>query len=224
MTSGQPQLTWSVDLPERGRLVRGRRARAATLRVESDSHGSEELPVPVAVGRRLRKAAESGELCVASRAELLDAVRELSLSCGRARIEALVNRRDYSVAELTRRLCDEGYSGTVTQELVGRAREAGLVDDARFAQAFARSKALSGWGRLKIERELSRRGIAPEDVEGWPDELLPGDEELETARRLASRRRLTGRNDYEKIVRHLMGRGFPLAVATRAAKEATGRG
>ena len=69
-------------------------------------------------------------------------------------MEGLVNRRDYSSKELFSRLVEDGYTRSVSQAIVELACEVGILDDARFGAAFARSKVLSGWGRIKIEREL----------------------------------------------------------------------
>ena len=130
-----------------------------------------------------------------------------------------MGRRDYSARELSERLRRDGYASSVVEEIVSRACEVGIVDDARYGAAFARSKVLAGWGSVKIERELARRGVATSDIPGWPEEFLSPDDERERARSLASRRRLTGRNDYAKIVRFLCGRGFALDLASSVARE-----
>ena len=106
---------------------------------------------------------------------------------------------------------------SVADEVVARFVEVGLLDDGRFAELFARSKAAAGWGRIKIERELARRGVDATQLEGWPSDYLEEDES-ETAFVLASRRRLSGKNDFQKLVRFLCGRGFPMGVAMDAAK------
>lgn len=208
-------LSWSVELPARG--VRSARPRAS-LCVSSESHGEERLSLPVSVGRRLEALADEG-FEPASRAELLHRLGEVSRQCAHARMEAFVGRRDYSCAELTRRLCDDGFTRSVADEIVSRAREVGIVDDARYGAAFARSKALSGWGRVRIERELSRRGVDPASVPGWPEEFLSAEDERERAHSLASRRRLTGKNDYQKLVRFLCSRGFAVSLSTSVARE-----
>ena len=210
---------WSVELPSRGSRPAAGRAARAVLIVESESHGSERLSLPVSVGRALRALSE-GEGFPRGRSELLHRVGEISRECARGRMEDLVGRRDYSSWELFDRLRADGYSERVCEEVVARAVEVGIVDDARYGAAFARSKVISGWGRVRIERELSRRGVEPRDVPGWPEEFLSDDEERERALALASRRRLTGKNDYQKIVRFLSSRGFPLGVATSVAREA----
>ena len=192
--------------------------------MSSQSHGDEELVIPVSVGKRLSSLHESGSACVSTRGELLRLLDALSQECGRLRVEDLVGRRELSSSELASKLREDGYPQGVCDGLVARAQECGLIDDARFGAAFARSKALSGWGRLKIERELARRGVSTDSIEGWPDDFASTDEERDRALALAQRRRLTGKNDYARIVRFLCGRGFSPSIAGDVAREVLGRG
>lgn len=208
---------WEVSVPDRASGPA--RSRRATLTIELASGERESLRVPVAVGRRLRDAAAP-----ATRRELDALVDEVSLSCARARLADLLGRRDYTTRELAGRLADDGYRDEPARRAVSWARSCGLVDDARYGAAFARSKALCGWGRLKVERELERRGVSVEEIDGWPEEYFPGDDERARALALASRRRLTGKNDFQKIARFLCGRGFPYAVAADVAREVCGAG
>ena len=175
--------------------------------------------MPVAVGKRLLSIQEDDARRPSSHAELLYLLKDSSLSCGKNRVESLLGRRDYSSAELSEKLRTDGYPTSVTDELVERAVSCGLVDDARFGAAFARSKVASGWGRLRIERELERRGVSPDTIEGWPDEYVSSDDERERALLLARRRRLTGKNDYEKTVRFLCGRGYSLSLSAEVARD-----
>lgn len=217
----EPALAWEVALPERGARTLSGRPPRATLRLSTPERGDEQWVLPVAVGRRLARLHEGEGAQPGCRAELLHLVGELARSCGRERVEALIGRRDYSVHELSERLARDGYARGVTEELVARARECGLVDDGRYAAAFVRSKVAAGWGQVKIARELSRRGIEAGEVEGWPEEFFEPDTERERARALASRRRLTGKNDFERTVRFLCGRGFGYAIAAEVAREVT---
>lgn len=212
-------LDWGVDLPARGERPLSGRPPRATLRVSTAERGDERRQLPVAVGRRLARLRDGDGAQPASRAELLHLVGELARSCGRERVEALVGRRDFSAHELSGRLAREGYPAAVVEELVARASSCGLVDDGRYAAAFVRSKVAAGWGRAKIARELARRGIEAEEVEGWPEEFFDEDEERARALGLASRRRLTGKNDFERTVRFLCGRGFAYGLAAEVARE-----
>lgn len=211
--------SWDVVLPERGAQGLGCRRPRALVRMSSTTGGEEEISVPVAVGRSLSAARASGKAAPESRAELLYLVGQVSLSCGRARVEDLVRRRDYAERELAQKLSRDGYAPATIQELVDRARECGLIDDARFSEAFIRSKVLAGWGSVKISRELDRRGISVDEVEGWPDEFFSEQDELERALALCRRRRLTGKNDYQKLVRFLCGRGFGMSLSCDVARE-----
>ena len=203
-----------VRLPERG--SRSRRARV-TLR--TPGLGEETLEVPVAVGRRL---SAKGAPEPSTREELLETVGALGRSCARARVADLLGRRDYTSLEVSGKLAEEGYAPGVAERALAWARSCGLVDDARYGAAFARAKALVGWGRLKVERELARRGVSVDELEGWPEEFFDPGDELERARALAARRRLTGRNDCVKIARFLYGRGFSRTVSLDVAREVAG--
>lgn len=211
--------SWDVELPERGSASLGGRRPLATLVICSESHGQERIPIPKAVGRRLVSLLESDGDQPSGRSELLYRVRVISLELARSKAEELLNRRDYSSSELAAKLREAGYHPSVADEVVARFVEVGLLDDERFAELFARSKAVAGWGRIKIERELARRGVDATQLEGWPSGYLEEDES-ETAFALASRRRLSGKNDFQKLVRFLCGRGFPMGVAMDAAKRA----
>ena len=209
--------SWDVELPERGSVSLGGRRPLATLAICSESHGQERIPIPKAVGRRLVSLLESDGDQPSGRSELLYRVRVISLELARSKTEELLNRRDYSSSELAAKLREAGYHPSVADEVVARFVEVGLLDDRRFAELFARSKAAAGWGRIKIERELARRGVDATQREGWPSGYLEEDES-EMAFALASRRRLSGKNDFQKLVRFLCGRGFPMGVAMDAAK------
>ena len=212
--------SWEVELPQRGaRASLGGRPPRARLRLSSREHGEEAISLPVAVGRRLEALGSEGAAAPSCRAELLHLLGELSRSCAHARMEELVGRRDYSRSELAERLARDGYRDEVAHEIVDRACEVGIVDDARYGAAFARSKALNGWGRLKVERELARRGVDAAAIPGWPDEFFSADEERERALSLASRRRVTGKNDYQKLVRFLCARGFSMGLSASVARE-----
>ena len=216
-------LPWEVRLPERSVVPIGARKPMACVLIAPATSGEEELRVPVAVGRRLAAGREDGTIVPDSRAELLYHVGRLSRECARDRLNRMLSHRDYSTQEAVRRLGTDGYSEKVASEVVARAAEVGLVDDERFAVAFIRSKVLSGWGELRIARELRQRGIDVAEIEGWPGEFLEGSE-FDRALALASRRSLRQRCDPKSVARFLSSRGFSsgcaLAVARQVSEEA----
>lgn len=116
----------------------------------------------------------------------------------------------------------------VAPEAVGAAlceiREAGYLDDAGYARRFAEDRrSLDRWGRQRIERDLARRGIAPELIEAAldggdaeHDELgsalailkerfgggLPDDRERDRAWRALVRKGYSPDLAYEAVRRH----------------------
>jgi len=211
-------LAWEVDLPgKRQSLSWGSKPKGAVV-IHPETEDEERLSVPAAVARVLQSKKKAGEIHPSSAAELLHVVGDTSRSCARARIERMIDRREYASDEVRRKLREDGYATSTIEACVGRAVEAGLVSDQRFADSFIRTKVYAGWGMARIARELSQRGIDVAQVQGWPYEYLDPDDEAERAYQLAVTRHVGGPRAYEKLVRYLMGRGFSTGVAHRAAR------
>lgn len=218
-----PEITtmvWEVTLPDRQPSLDSynRKKPQAVLTITTDARGTEHLHIPVSVGKLLNTKREAEEVNPASRAELLYLVREISLRHAAARIERLVNKREYATVELDQKLTLDGFAPSVRQEALMRAQECGLVSDARYGASYVRTKLSSGWGISRIERELKSRGIALEDLPGWPEDFVDEDSEDDRAYRIACTRRFSDKNGYEKLVRYLCGRGFALGCAMRVAR------
>ena len=207
--------TWEIELPERDKVALGGRRPRGTLVIRA-GEGKERISAPVAVLMGLDKRLEGLLIPPASRAELLFHLKAVSEECAMSRVARLVDRRDYSRAEIRAKLAEDGYTPSCVDHVVERATSSGLVDDLRFADVFIRTKVASGWGTARIARELSRRGIEVADVPGWPLEYLGDDSEADRAYQLVCTRRVPGKNAYPKLVRFLAGRGFSLGDATRA--------
>lgn len=222
MTSAASDFEWRIELPDRRAHALGSARPRARLLIESEARGEETLSIPASVGRVLLSRKRSGDLKPLSRAELLYNLDQTSRKLASARVASLVDRRDYSVKELSDKLRQDGYREEVVDDCVRRARDAGLVDDARFADVFIRTKVSAGWGARRIERELSHRGIEASELPGWPYEYLDPDDERERARELAERHHVSGKNQLQKMVRYLVGRGFSMGDAYDAARAVVG--
>lgn len=196
--------SWELTYPERGSVIGQRKPLA---RIEVDGH--EPLHVPVPVARKL----ESAEDEPGSRAELLFRVREAADACAWQRVIDMAARREYSSKEAADKLKFDGYSASCSEAAVARAREKRVIDDSRFAESFVRMKLACGWGPVRLERELRQRGVELRDVPGWPDEYLEDDSVEDRARELIATKRVPEKNAYEKLVRFLASRGYPLGVA-----------
>lgn len=137
-----------------------------------------------------------------------------------ARLTALrlLNRRDYTAAELRTKLLDKDHAPDQVAEALDGLIADGLVDDHRVAAAFVRVAAtVKGRGRLRIARELEARGVAKSIV---ADALsrLPVEDEEAAIRRFLARKRLPTRlpaADHRRIFGQLLRRGFTAdAIAT----------
>jgi regulatory protein len=69
------------------------------------------------------------------------------------------------VAEVRARLQREELPQTAADTAIAQLTASALLDDARYARLFVEDKrSLAGWGRERIERSLSERGIATEVI------------------------------------------------------------
>ena len=78
----------------------------------------------------------------------------------------ILTRRDYSQAELRKRLCDKGFADNQVEETIARCLELGYLDDVRYANNRAMSLVQQGRavGR-RLLLDLKQRGISEEVAE-----------------------------------------------------------
>ena len=214
-----PFISWEIKLPQKKQAVLGQAKPKAKIILETEVGGTEELFVPPAVARTILKKEKEGFFTPSSRNEFLYELKEISTQCIKARIEGLIVKRDYSTTELQTKLMLDGYQKNVRDPAVQRAVEVGLINDSRFADVYIRSKISQGWGPLKIKNELSKKGIDVEKLSDWPDSYFADVDEFEAAYSLAQRKHLTGKNDYEKLVRFLATKGYSFSIASSVAKK-----
>ena len=113
----------------------------------------------------------------------------------------------------------------IAEEVLDRLESAGLVDDAAYAAALARTRfAEKGAARRAIAEELRRKGLGEEDISAALTQIGADDEEA-TALTLA-RKKLAATRGLEPVVRRrrtlaLLGRkGYSQEVAMRAVERA----
>lgn len=71
----------------------------------------------------------------------------------------LLGAREHSAQELQQKLSRKGFSAEDIQAAIDRLSEYNYVNDQRFAEAFARSKAAKPLGKQRILSELKMKGI-----------------------------------------------------------------
>jgi regulatory protein len=133
----------------------------------------------------------------------------------------LLSRRDYSAANLRRKLITRGYSEQQSDEALAFVIEHHYQDDARYAEQRSRS-AENRAGNARIEMSLRQKGIAPELAKAQVRQLAPEEERVIAA---AARYQPQVTNESmtpkleAKIYRFLAYRGFS-AKAIRIAIQA----
>jgi regulatory protein len=131
-----------------------------------------------------------------------------------------VGQRERTVAELRTVLERKRVEPESIAAAVAELREAGLLDDARYARRFAADKReLESWGAERIARELQRRGIAPDLIEAVVADRSR-EAELETAMLLLERRVPPPADDRERdrAWRLLIRRGYEAELAYEAVR------
>ena len=176
---------------------------------------SREIVVPVRVGRILMGDAISLPL---PEDEAFDAIHALEGRICFNLMTEMLSRRDYAAGELREKLRLYGYRDEEIDPCLDRARDLRFVNDARFASYFIEERKRRGWGRVKIERELKLRGVSLDDIPDYPDAYFSEDDDLERAVALLGRKRVPDSRAYEKLVRHLMSKGFAYSVAAEATR------
>ena len=148
---------------------------------------------------------------------LEEALAAVEPALAKDRALRLLGYREHSRAELERKLRDSGYPHGLAAAIVARFVEVELVDDARFASAWVRSRRLSGYGSRRIRQELERKGVTPETIDAALDEESPdADDELARARAALGSRTASDRAGRDRLVRRLVSRGFSLNVSLTA--------
>jgi regulatory protein len=137
----------------------------------------------------------------------------------RERSLRLLAQREHSRAELMRKLAGHAEVDEISAE-IERLAELGLQSDARFAEAWVRSKA-ARHGLSRLRRDLAQRGIAQDLI----DETLQHadlDDELARARAVWASRYTAPPADHREWARQarfLQSRGFSTGIISRLLKE-----
>ncbi|MCB1866498.1 MAG: regulatory protein RecX [Chromatiales bacterium] len=136
----------------------------------------------------------------------------------RAGAVRLLARREHSRRELARKLAERGHDSAVVEAVLDDLAAEGLLDEARFAEVYARMRVERGYGPLAIRAQLRERGIGDELIEaalaGWSD--ADWFEQL----RAVARRRFgaalpTDNRERARRMRALAARGFPESLVRR---------
>lgn len=120
-------------------------------------------------------------------------------------------RRDRAAADLVAYLERRGAAPAEASAAVERLREAGYVNDARYASSRAETLVARGFGDAAVRHELERDGVGAEEIEAALAELPPERERAFAVLRRA-KTPLAG-------VRRLAAKGFSAESVEAAAAE-----
>ena len=132
-----------------------------------------------------------------------------SVEAAKQRALWLLDKRDYSRAELLKKLTEKGYAEETAAAAVDRLAELGFVDDARYAPIVVRHYAAKGYGARRVQTELQRRGIPKELWDAAMEEMPSQDESVDKL--LRSRMRgaeSTDRAALKRAADALLRRGY----------------
>ena len=136
----------------------------------------------------------------------------------KARALRLLEKRDYSKAELAAKLVEKGEDPAEAGAVSERMAELGFVNDENYAGMIVRHYAAKGFGRARIREELRKRRVPRELWDAALDELP---EQPDTVERLLMQK-LRGRapegDELRRACAALIRRGFSWEEVSSAAK------
>lgn len=128
------------------------------------------------------------------------------------RMRALCSRREYCASDVRRKLnLALGRDQERVEEVLNVLVAEGYVNDARYAEAYARDKSsLAGWGCMKIRYMLASKGISEDLVRKALEEIDTDRAETRMEKVLTEKcRSLKDDKDLRvKLIRFGMGRGY----------------
>lgn len=122
----------------------------------------------------------------------------------------LLSARPYTVRDLKRKLARKEVPADEIDAVLDRLTGAGLLDDEKYALAFARSKLMSaGSSKRRIRQELGRKGVSAEMSDIAVAQVV-ADEELDTRALVerVARKKLASLGDLEPLVLRRRMYGF----------------
>jgi regulatory protein len=138
----------------------------------------------------------------------------------------LLTARARTRAELEGQLAKRGYPDGVSQRVLDRLTQVGLIDDADFAEQWVRSRrANAGKGKRALAAELRTKGVNNDVITAALDGIDAGAERQRAEKLVRDRlrREMLGDDDDAKIARRLVGmlarRGYSQTMAFDVVKD-----
>jgi regulatory protein len=126
----------------------------------------------------------------------------------------MLARRELSEMQVRQRLARKGHDEEAVDAAVARLREERAIDDARVAEAIARTEtSVRRRGRLRVRMQIERAGIAKATAKHAVDEVFETIDDaalLESSlrKRLRARETIADDREFQRLYRYLVGQGF----------------
>jgi regulatory protein len=134
----------------------------------------------------------------------------------------MLARRELSESQIRQRLARKGHSENDIDEAVERLRGERAIDDARVAEAIARTEtSIRRRGKLRVRMQIQRAGIGKDLAKRAVDEVfseIDDDELIEASlrKRLRNRETIADDREFQRLYRYLVGQGFETDMIMRA--------
>jgi regulatory protein len=126
----------------------------------------------------------------------------------------MLARRELSEAQIRQRLARKQHDAEEIDAAIARLRDERAIDDARVAEAIARTETtIRRRGKIRVRMQIERAGIAKAVARHAIDEVfgaIDDDELMEAAlnKRLRGREVIADDREFQRLYRFLIGQGF----------------
>jgi regulatory protein len=126
----------------------------------------------------------------------------------------MLARRELSEAQIRERLARKEHDADAIDAAIARLRDERAIDDARVAEAIARTEtSIRRRGKLRVRLQIERAGIAKAIAKQAVDavfDTIDDDALIEASlkKRLRGRDTIADDREYQRLYRYLAGQGF----------------
>jgi len=134
----------------------------------------------------------------------------------------MLARRELSELQVRQRLARKGHGAEAIDEAIARLREERAIDDARVAEAIARTEtSRRRRGKRRVRMQIQRAGISNATAKRAVDEVFDAIDddallEASLAKRLRGRETIADDREFHRLYRYLIGQGFEADRVMRA--------
>jgi regulatory protein len=132
----------------------------------------------------------------------------------------LLNIRLHTTGELFQKLKLRGFKPADIRPVIAQLEAQKFLDDQRFAEIFVDNlKRYKDFGFYGIKVKLLKRQIPAEIIERALQEYFTKEDEEAVARRLVSKLKARGRQEWKKLAQALQSRGFRSDIIRKILRE-----